>query len=165
MTRDPARSDDAMGLFVEVNVDNVVFTDVHADFLLAEGDEQILRQTPIEERADPGDGHTFQPSKLARHDLGRFKRSDRAILRIVVKEDIERFANAATPGNFPVRQQNFPEVAASEKKPEAFLVKNLEGCALADGCHGGTMHSRGWRVDGDLPPPVTQAFLPVLRGL
>ena len=148
MPRDPAGGDDAAGLLVNVDVDDVVFPDVHADFLLAEGDEQILRQAPVEERADAGDRHAFQSTELAGHHLGRCERGDRAVLGIVVKEDIEGFADAATTGNFAVRQQDFPQLAAVEKEPEAFLVEDLEGRALADGCHGGTMHSRRWRVDG-----------------
>ena len=160
--RDPAGGDDTVGLLVEVDMDDVVFPHVHAEFLLAERDQQILGQAPVEERADTGDRHAFQAAELAGHDLGRLERGDRAVLGIVVKKDVERFADAATPWNFPVRQQDFAHLAAVEKEPEGFFMEDLKGCALADGCHGGTMHSRRWRVDGDLPPAVTQAFLPVL---
>ena len=133
-----------------MDVDDVVFPDLHPDFLLAERDEQILGQPPVEKRADAGDGHAFQAAKLAGHDLGRLERGDRAVFGIIVEEDVEGFADAATTGDFAVGQQDFPEVAAVEKEPEAFLVEDLEGCAFADSCHGATMDLRRPGVDGDL---------------
>ncbi len=141
VARDACGGNEPSSVLVDVDVDDVVFADVHADFLFTEGDEQILRQAPVKEGSDAGDGDAAEAGKLAWHHLGSFERGDLAVLGVEIEKNVDEIPDGPSCGHFAARKQDFSKFTAIEKKPEGFLVKDFEGCAFADDCH-----AREWAI-------------------
>ena len=90
---------EAVGLFVFLDVDDVVLAHLHAFLLFAEGAEEVFHQSPFQEGSvfvDPGH---LQPGELA--DLGQWALGggDEALVLVEIDEDLYFFPDGETIGH------------------------------------------------------------------
>ena len=137
MAGEAGGGEDAAAFGVDVDEDGVGFPGFHADFLLAEGDEEFFGEAPVEEGADVGDGGAFEAGALAGDGFGVAEGGDGAVFGVVVEEDVEFLAEEPGAGHFAAREEDFSEGSGIEVEACGFFPEDAQGVTFADFRHGG----------------------------
>ena len=81
-------------------------------------EEPFFEQGVVRQAAEAGE--------LAGHRLGRLQRGHRAILGIRIKENLQHLPALPFLGNFPVREQDFAQLATIKVETEGLFPENPE---------------------------------------
>jgi hypothetical protein len=92
--------------------------DLDAPGLLTYRQQEVLAQTPVEERPGPRiDADHPERGEVPRHGPRRLRRRHEAVFRIAVDEHVDRFTHQGAAGNIAARQQDFTQGPAVEVNP------------------------------------------------
>ena len=120
------RGHDAVAFVVQVHVHHVAAAHLHALALLAEGDEEVLHQPPIQESAILVDPCHAQAGKVA-HLRQRLLRGGHQPLFIVqVEKDVQLVAHLAPLGHVARREQDAPLLSAIQVHAEIDLLHHFQ---------------------------------------
>ena len=112
--------------------------------MLADGEQQILAEAPIQESAGArAVVHHLQGGEFADHDQRGGGGGDEAVLGIAVEEDVELVIQTGALRNLAAGQEDFAVRAAVEMKSGRGFAEDGEGIAFAEFCHGKSHPSMG----------------------
>ena len=126
-----AGADDAVGLVVDVAIDEVAVSFQHAHFLLAEGAEEVFHQAPVEVGpvfVGPG---AFEIGELTHLDEGVLGGGNEAFLLVEIEEHVEGVTHLGALGNIAFGQQDVANLAAFEIDSVVFLTQDFQLVAFA----------------------------------
>ena len=104
--------------------------------LLADRQQQIFFQPPIEKHADPRiNAHDAQVGEFADHRVRRGRCRDEPILGVAIDKHINELADRWTFFELATRQQDFAVSAAVEIKPRGRFPDEREQSAFTDESH------------------------------
>ena len=115
---DAGGADDALGDVIQIDVDDVPLPFLHGDFLFAEGHEEVLHQSPLEEGASGGHLTDSHACKLADGGRGAVGGGDGSAFVVVIDEDGQLVALLGRVGDVARGQQHFVAVGVGQIQPE-----------------------------------------------
>ena len=139
VTLEARRRDDPVRARLGVDADRVGVALAHRLLLLGEWHQQVLRQAPVEERADAIAADDLQIGAFADLDLRRLRRRDDAILGVAVEKRADRIAGVE-PGGEALRQQDFAELAGVDEGPDVGAPRHAQVVESSQVRHSRIVH-------------------------
>ena len=126
-----AGADDAVGFVVDVAINLIAFTPLHAHFLLSERAEEVFHESPVKVSAVFVGPSAFKVGKLAYFDEGMFRGGDEALVLIEVKEHVKHIPHLCASWHIALRQQDVSDVSAFQIYSVVFLTQDFQLIPLA----------------------------------
>ena len=125
---------------VDENIDDNALADLDLASLLADGQQEVLAQAPVEEGGPMRiDGDDLEGGEFADFSVGRFGGGHEAVFRIAVDEDVERLARNRSRRYIASGQQDLAEFAAVEVDPRRRRPDDKQFAAFTQSGHGPTV--------------------------
>ena len=126
-----AGADDAVGFVIDVAINLIAFTPLHAHFLLSERAEEVFHESPVKVSTVFVGPSAFEIGKLSHLDEGVFCGGDEALVLVEIEKHVKHIPHLCSCWHIAFRQQDVSDVSAFQINSVVFLTQDFQLIPLA----------------------------------